>query len=221
MNLFDDSDEAWLNQPVAVLASGGIDSAVLLAQLAQRCPSVTPLYVHCGLTWEAAEEAALRRFLAALTGDARYRSIRPLEVFFNSAREAYGNHWSITGEAVPNERSRDADVFLPGRNLMLLLPTSLWAYRQGIDTIALGSLRGNPFADAQRTFFDRWEILFEQSVGRRVRVVQPLVHLTKKHVLDLGRDLPLELTTSCLAPIDGRACGHCNKCAERAAAALP
>jgi 7-cyano-7-deazaguanine synthase len=30
-----------------------------------------------------------------------------------------------------------------------------------------------------------------------------------------GRFLPLELTFSCMRPLDGRHCGDCNKCAER------
>lgn len=217
MTIAADFDDTWATKPVAVLASG-IDSAVLVALLARRSPSVTPCYVRCGLAWEATEEAALRKFLSALASDSRYRSIQPLEIFQQPAREAYGNHWSITGEHVPNESSADAAVFLPGRNLMLLLPTSLWAARQQVSTIALGSLRGNPFPDAQRSFLHRWEIIFEQSVGRRVRVVQPLVHLSKRDVLELGRGLPIELASTCLAPVAGRPCGHCNKCAELAAA---
>ena len=34
----------------------------------------------------------------------------------------------------------------------------------------------------------------------------------------LGRGLPLELTFSCISPLRGLHCGHCNKCAERQAA---
>ena len=217
MTIEADFDGAWANKPVAVLASG-IDSAVLVALLATRSPRVIPCYVRCGLAWEAAEEAALRRFLQALAGDDRYRSIQPLEIFHQPAREIYGEHWSVTGQDVPDATSADADVFLPGRNLMLLLPTSLWAARQHIDTIALGSLRGNPFPDAQRSFLSRWEAIIEQSVGRRIRVVQPLVHLSKREVLALGRGLPLELPSTCLSPVAGEPCGHCNKCAELAAA---
>ena len=33
--------------------------------------------------------------------------------------------------------------------------------------------------------------------------------------MELGRDMPLELTFSCIDPRDGLHCGRCNKCAER------
>ena len=47
-----------------MLASGGLDSAVLLGTLARR-HVVHPLYVRCGLAWERAEQRLLARFLAA------------------------------------------------------------------------------------------------------------------------------------------------------------
>jgi 7-cyano-7-deazaguanine synthase len=34
-------------------------------------------------------------------------------------------------------------------------------------------------------------------------------------VIRRARELPLEHTFSCIAPIEGRHCGRCNKCAER------
>ena len=43
---------------VAVLASGGVDSAVLVADHSRRGEVVQPIYIRFGLAWEAAEEAA-------------------------------------------------------------------------------------------------------------------------------------------------------------------
>ena len=39
--------------------------------------------------------------------------------------------------------------------------------------------------------------------------------MNKRQVMDLGRDLPLEFTCSCIAPVNNLHCGRCNKCAER------
>ena len=46
--------------PVAVLASGGLDSAVLVADLASEGRQVTPIYVRFGLAWEDVEVGHLR-----------------------------------------------------------------------------------------------------------------------------------------------------------------
>src|SRR4051794_13952465 len=55
---------------VAVLASGGLDSAILVAELLSRGSVVHPIYVRFGLAWEPTEEAHLRRFLDTLTSPA-------------------------------------------------------------------------------------------------------------------------------------------------------
>ena len=55
---------------LAVLVSGGLDSAVLLAEAVRVYPAVHPLYVRVGSFWEGAEESHLRRFLAAVAGPA-------------------------------------------------------------------------------------------------------------------------------------------------------
>src|SRR5262245_18078201 len=52
--------------PLAVLTSGGLDSAVLLAEACRRHGAVFPLYVRFGLTWEAVEQRYLARFLQAI-----------------------------------------------------------------------------------------------------------------------------------------------------------
>ncbi|HEX9866995.1 MAG TPA: hypothetical protein VGC99_00120, partial [Candidatus Tectomicrobia bacterium] len=62
---------------VCVLTSGGLDSGVLVAELAKEFRQVQPVYVRCGLFWEQAEGYWLRRFLKQLRGI--YRNIQPLQ----------------------------------------------------------------------------------------------------------------------------------------------
>ena len=57
-----------------------------------------------------------------------------------------------------------------------------------------------------------------RSGGRPLEICLPFVSLTKFRVMQLGRNCPLELTFSCVAPSDGLHCGVCNKCGERRAA---
>ena len=52
-----------------MLASGGVDSAVALAEAAQGAESVMPIYVRSGLVWERAEIDWLKRWLQTLDTD--------------------------------------------------------------------------------------------------------------------------------------------------------
>jgi 7-cyano-7-deazaguanine synthase len=196
---------------VAVLASGGVDSAILVAELARQHAAVHPIYVRFGLSWEAAEEAHLRSFLETLTDVA----LRPLVALDVPIAPVYGAHWSLSGDDVPDELSTDDAVYLPGRNLLLLSMPSVWCALHGVHTIALGTLKGNPFPDATEAFFSQFAALIERAMDHALEVVTPFGGLVKADVVELGRGLALERTFSCIDPIDGRHCGRCNKCAER------
>ena len=82
-------------------------------------------------------------------------------------------------------------------------------------TIALGTLKGNPFPDSSPEFFDDFAALVQRSMGHSLEIVTPFAGRTKADVLELGRGLALQDTFSCIDPQGGRHCGHCNKCAER------
>jgi 7-cyano-7-deazaguanine synthase len=205
------SEDSWRSEAVAVLVSGGPDSAILVGELARSSPRVVPIYVRFGMIWEDDEERALRRYLELLAAP----TVDGLKMFQMPLGEVYGAHWSTTGEQVPDAASADAAVFLPGRNLLLLAQAAIWCHLQGIATLALGLLRGNPFPDSSEAFFASYEASINQALDSRLRVVRPYQHLSKTEVLQRGRTFPLEATWSCLRPVRGLHCGRCNKCAER------
>jgi 7-cyano-7-deazaguanine synthase len=84
-----------------------------------------------------------------------------------------------------------------------------------VHTVALGTLKGNPFPDSSREFLDEFGALVQLGLGHPLEIVTPFAELTKADVLELGRDLALQHTFSCIDPRGGLACGRCNKCAER------
>jgi 7-cyano-7-deazaguanine synthase len=55
---------------------------------------------------------------------------------------------------------------------------------------------------------------------QRLRIVTPFSKLHKSEVMQLGKDLPLEWSFSCIQPQGREHCGRCNKCAERKQAFL-
>src|SRR5438128_858126 len=101
--------------PLAVLVSGGLDSAVLLGEALTDRPAVHPIYIRTGSAWESVEMEYLHRFLEALRGPV----LAPLTVLDQPVTDLYGLHWSLTGENVPDANSPDEAVFLPGRNVLL------------------------------------------------------------------------------------------------------
>jgi 7-cyano-7-deazaguanine synthase len=197
--------------PFAVLVSGGLDSAILLAETLPYYPAVWPLYVQFGLLWEKAELEHLRQFLDAI----RAPTLRELTVLDMPVGDLYGKHWSLTGIDVPSAGTPDAAVYLPGRNVLFLAKAMLWCHLRCVPTLALAPLESNPFPDATPAFFARYEEIVNQAIGGTIQVVQPYRGFEKEAVLQRGRNLPLQWTFSCMRPIDGQHCGACNKCAER------
>lgn len=197
-----------------LLLSGGIDSTILLSQLLSHGWRVRPFYVLTGCAWQNEELDTVHRLLSKL----QQPHLEPLVELEMPVDDLYDDHWSITGKAVPDDHSADEAVFLPGRNPLLLLKPVLWCAMHGVRRMALATLAANPFDDAKPEFFARFEAMIEWATGSEVRIVRPFEMLSKRCVMQLGRDVPLELTFSCIAPVGGLHCGHCNKCAERAAA---
>lgn len=193
---------------VAVLASGGLDSAILVAELLRHGRPVQPIYVRFGLVWEAVEEAHLRRFLRTLPAP------EPVTFEFPIA-DVYAAHWSISADGIPDADTPDEAVYLPGRNLLLVAKTAVWCALHAVPTIALGTLKGNPFADSSREFFAGVESVVRTGLDWPVQIATPFSELTKADVLELGRGLALEHTYSCISPVGDDHCGRCNKCAER------
>ncbi len=201
-------------QTTGILFSGGLDSAILLYQLLSHGWRVHPFYVRTGCAWQVEELMAVRTILKVL----EQPKLEPLIGLEMPVDDLYANHWSITGKSVPDSHSADEAVFLPGRNPLLLLKPMLWCAMHGISRMALATLAANPFDDAKPEFFARFEAMVDWATGCEVRIVRPFEMLSKRCVMQLGRDVPLGLTFSCLAPVGGLHCGGCNKCAERAAA---
>ena len=196
---------------VAVLCSGGLDSAILLGVMLGQHAKVHPLFIRCGLHWEKTELVCLRRYHRALSSD----RLAPVTLVDEPVADLYGRHWSVTGQEVPGAETPDEAVFLPGRNLLLLSKAMLWCHLRGVPTVALGVLKGNPFPDATASFFQGMARLVNQAVGGNIEIERPFAGLKKKDVILLGKGLPVQHSLSCLRPVRDIHCGQCNKCAER------
>ena len=200
------------------MLSGGLDSAVLAAEEA-RTYVVHPVYVAGGLAWEEGEQRIIRQLLSRppFSGADADNVVQPLARLEFSMRDVYpDSHWAVTGRP-PAYDTPDEDVYLHGRNTALLSKAAVYAATRKISRIVVAPLAGNPFPDATPVFLDAMASALTLGLDAPIEVLAPFARMHKSDVIRKGRTLgvPLELTLSCMQPVDGVHCGRCSKCRER------
>ena len=196
-----------------MLCSGGLDSVVLAIDLATTS-HVHPIYVASGLAWEREERAMLDRALAAFPQTAH---VAPLHVLDASVRDVYAaTHWSLTGTP-PAYDTPDEDVYLVGRNVVLLGKSAVHCALNRISRLCLAPLAGNPFPDATPEFYEAMGRALSIGLAHPITIDAPYRTLHKADVIRRGHALgaPMGLTMSCMNPVRGVHCGACSKCRER------
>jgi 7-cyano-7-deazaguanine synthase len=186
---------------------------VLVADEATR-GAVQPIYVSVGLAWEPLEREILEQFLAVL---GRRTTVRPLVVLSVDMRDVYPpTHWAIVGRP-PGYHTPDEDVYLPGRNIVLLSKAGVFCAGAGLSRILLGTLEHNPFPDATPAFRTAMAAALSAGLAHSIAIEAPYANQSKAAVIRRGASLNvrLELTLSCMNPDKGMHCGLCSKCRER------
>ena len=202
-----------------MLVSGGLDSMVLLADESAR-GDVQPIYVSSGLAWEAAERAVVARWMAE--GKSGARPLVSLAVDMSDVYAA--THWAIQGRP-PAYHTPDEDVYLPGRNIVLLGKAAVYCAAAGIGRLLIGTLAHNPFPDATPEFRAALAGALSLGLAHRLTIDAPYAEAGKAAVVRRGAALgvPFELTLSCMNPVVAprghslthQHCGVCSKCRER------
>ena len=206
-----------MNQPTAVLASGGMDSCILLANEAKNSVAY-PIYVETGIPWEWAEKKMLVDFISALDNP----NVKPITTLSLPVKALYGDtHWTMSGETVPGYHEPDETVYIPGRNIILITLAAIWCSLNDVHRIVIGSLAGNPFPDATPEFFESIANSNATGLDHEIIAEAPMRHLHKEDILAANAStLPLHLTLTCSNPQTGNDdaivhCANCNKCRER------
>ena len=161
----------------AVLCSAGLDSAVLLATELQAATDraggaahVQPVYVRSGFAWEPDELRLAERLIAAPPFAGRVAPLAPLDCPVTDTYRP--DHWALAGTP-PAYATADEEVYLVGRNVLLLAKVATWCAVNRIGRIALGPLAGNPFPDATPAFFAAMEQALSQGLDHPLRIVTP------------------------------------------------
>ncbi len=134
-------------------------------------------------------------------------------------------------EEVPGEKaSENADsipvTYVPGRNSIFLTHAMAWAETVGAFDVFIGVnvMDYSGYPDCRPEFLAAFENMANLgtkagvSSGRKFSIHAPLLHLSKKEIINLGSSLGVDYaeTHSCYDPnSEGKACGHCEACLLR------
>jgi len=205
-----------------LLLSGGLDSYTAGAIAARDGYELFALTVRYGQV-HAREIDAARRVAAALG----VREHSELHVDLAS----FGGSALVGDGAFPKDRDLSAvhDIpatYVPARNTVFLSLALAWAEVVGAEAIVLGvnALDYSGYPDCRPEYLAAFERLATLATkagveGQRLRILAPLIHMSKAEIIRTGLDLHLDygLTHSCYDPsADGRPCGRCDSCLLRA-----
>ena len=204
-----------------LLLSGGLDSSTAGAIARADGYELYALTIRYGQVHAREIEAA--REVAKALGAARHLELDvPLSKIGGSA---------LVGDGViPKDRPLDAagipSTYVPARNTVFLSLAMAWAEVVGAEAIVIGvnALDYSGYPDCRPEYLRAFEHLAALATkagveGRSLRVLAPLLSLTKAEIIRKGLALGVDygLTLSCYDPNPaGRPCGRCDSCQLRA-----
>lgn len=209
--------------PAVVLLSGGLDSTTTLAVARREGYAIHALTFRYGQ--RHAHEIDAARRIAAQAGVVRHEIVTiDLRAFGGSA---------LTADiAVPKDRDlldTNAEIpstYVPARNTIFLSFALAYAEVTGAADIFVGVnvTDSSGYPDCRPEYIAAFERVANLATRAgvegttRLRIRAPLIDLTKREIIALGRSLGIDygLTTSCYDPdAAGAACGRCNACQLR------
>lgn len=204
-----------------VLVSGGLDSATALAIACEQGFECYALSVDYGQRHRS-ELTAAQNVARSLGAHAHQIIQLDLTVFGGSA---------LTDQsiAVPvGDRKEDSDTiaipvtYVPARNTIFLSLALAWAETLDCRDIFVGvnAVDYSGYPDCRPEYIQAFENMANLATkatlgGKLFTIHAPLVHLTKKEIIQTGIDLGIDYSTtiSCYqADLQGRACGQCDSC---------
>ena len=204
-------------QRAVVLLSGGMDSCVTLAHALADGATVHALHVNYG---QRTQERELQAFHDICD---HYQITERLVVDISHLAAIGGSSLTDTSISVTQAKLDVDEIptsYVPFRNANILAIAASWSEVVGATSIYIGAVEedGSGYPDCRASFFAAFEevIALGTKPGQRVRIVTPLINLTKHRIVEEGLRLhaPLHLTWSCYQGQD-LACGTCDSCALR------
>lgn len=188
-----------MSEKILILASGGLDSTVLVHLYHKLGYDVHLFYVDHGNKNSEQERKVLASTCKRLGID-----LSKIHV----ATTDFG--WSNSGTLVHNNSK---NYYVEMRNLVFTSMAISFAEANEIGYIALGLIKcGNcNFPDSTTDFLYKMDALAYSTIG--ANVIAPLINATKQQVRELAENLGVHEYFTCFEPLpDGTPCGHCPAC---------
>ena len=201
-----------------VLCSGGLDSAAAAA-VAASVGNIALLHANYGQRTEARELQAFTEIADHYGVPSEKRLIAEMTFL----RDIGGSALTDTSIEVPEgdlAREGVPVTYVPFRNAHLLSAGVSWAEAIGAASVYIGVVEedSSGYPDCRAVFLRAFEEAANLGTrpGRLMRIIAPLVRLSKKEIVEVGVKLgaPFELTWSCYTDSE-TACGTCDSCLLR------
>lgn len=194
-----DLSQRWLVLRMVFLASGGLDSSVLLWKMKKDGHDIVPLFINYG------QKAAVQEHRAAayICGEIGIR-LRRIDIP-GLSRIDNGLSDPVHG----------ASHVFHARNMILLSVAASLAVSRSMRVIGIG-IRDDSFPDQTGAFVKSARKALTDSVGSTMVLFAPLVTFNKLEVVRLGREegVPMDMTYSCYMG-DPIPCRRCPSCLDR------
>lgn len=207
-------------RPLAVvLASGGLDSCVCVADTAET-HDLALLHVNYGQRTQARELQAF----AAIADHYGVPSSRRLVTDLHHLTAIGGSSLLAMGAPVETGLPAAGDpipsTYVPFRNAHLLCIAVSWAEVIGAEKVVIGAVQedSSGYPDCREDFLQAFQLAVDRGTRPQTRIAlaAPLIRLDKTAIVRRGLALaaPLHLTWSCYVE-SSVACGACESCRLR------
>lgn len=188
---------------IVALLSGGLDSCLMSVLAKEIGREQIPIFINYG------QLNAEKEYEGAKQHCKRFDLATPVRIEIPN----YGR--TITSGITDSRKHIVDDAFLPGRNLLLLLIASSFAFQNNCTAVSLGLLDESTalFSDQTDDFLISAEYTISKALGRKIEIIAPLRGFRKSDVVAMAKSRGIEGTYSCHA--GGMApCGNCISCKE-------
>jgi 7-cyano-7-deazaguanine synthase len=204
-----------------VLLSGGLDSAVTLAEAREEGYEIYALSLDYGQRHE--------KELASAKQIADFYDVKEHKILYIDLLQIGGSALTDLSMAVPQQRNTkhigdDIPItYVPARNMIML--SFAVAYAEAVDCgavfIGANALDYSGYPDCRPEFLEAFRDVARLGTkrgveGRPVEIKYPLINMTKAEIVKEGARLsvPFQLTWSCYLGKE-KPCGRCDSCTLR------